>query len=228
MKLWGGAGRRQYSVDAGALEGDVAARDRGELDGVLDPAHEHREEGHGLADAGVVDAHEAPAARRVVRVRASYVVLVPVAAVADMAAPVLAAVAAPVLAAMATTVAAAVVAAMAAAGAVLVAGRLQLVAAGGRRGVEQQWPPRRHRRVGAGVSPQAARLVGQVELGAAEHLGVRLVRHEDEQQEKEHRHGRRARRSLALHCCRSVCFPGWLSPGYRLMLLLLLCWLSSG
>lgn len=37
---------------------------------MLDPAHEHREVGHGLADAGVVDAHQTPAARRVVGVGA--------------------------------------------------------------------------------------------------------------------------------------------------------------
>jgi hypothetical protein len=59
------------SVDGGAVEGDVASWDGCELDGVLDPAHEDGEVGRGLADACVVDAHEAPAARRVVRVRAA-------------------------------------------------------------------------------------------------------------------------------------------------------------
>lgn len=59
------------SVYSAALEGDVAAWDGGELDGVLDLAHEDGEEGHGLADAGVVDAHEAAAAGRVVGVAAA-------------------------------------------------------------------------------------------------------------------------------------------------------------
>lgn len=123
---------------------------------MFDLAHEHREEGHGLADAGVIDAHEAAAAGGVVGVPAA----VPESAVPPGVGGVLPLVLVAVL---------------------VVVIRLQLV--GRRRGavaaVERQGP----RRVGPAEVAQAAGLVGQVELRPAEHLRRGGVR-DDEQQEQ--------------------------------------------
>ena len=160
------------SLDGTALKGDVAPGDGAELDGVLDLAHEHRQEGHGLADAGIVDAHEAAAAGGVVGVAAAAVPEpVPPAVGGVLPLPLVAVVA------------------------VVVVVRLQLV--GRRRGAVAVQPQRLHR-VGAGEGAQAAGLVGQVELRPAEHLRRGAVAaggfccDEDEQQQEGQ--GRRVRR----------------------------------
>jgi hypothetical protein len=159
------------SLDGTTLEGDVASRDGAELDGVLDLAHEHREEGHGLADAGVVNAHEATAAGGVVGVAAAMPEAVPPPVGGVLPLPL---------------VGVAVV--------MVVVVRLHLVGRRGAVAVQLQ----RLRRVGAGEGAQAAGLVGQVELRPAEHLRLGAVAaaafccNEDEQQEEGQ--GRRVQR----------------------------------
>lgn len=165
------------SVGGTALEGDVAARDGAELDGVLDLAHEDGEEGHGLADASVVDAHEAAAAGGVVGVAA--------AAVPEAMPPavdVLALTLVLVLMLVAVLVPVPVLVLVL----VLVVVRLRRVGRRGAVAVQLQ----RLRRVGPGEGAQAAGLVGQVELRAAEHLRRRAAAccNEDEQQEHKRRH----------------------------------------
>lgn len=168
------------SVDGAALEGDIAARDGAELDGVLDLAHEDGEEGHGLADAGVVDAHEAAAAGGVVGVAAAVPEAVPpaVRVLALALVFVFVAVLVLVLVAMLVLVLVAVL--------VLVVVRLCFVGRRGAVAVQLQ----RLRWVGPGECAQAAGLVGQVELRAAEHLprGAAACCNEDEQEENKRRH----------------------------------------
>ena len=165
------------SLDGTALEGDVASGDGAELDGVLDLAHEHRQEGHGLADAGIVDAHEAAAAGGVVGVAAAMPEAVP-----------------PAVGDVLPLVAVAVVMVVVVVVAVVVVVRLHLVGRRGAVAVQLQ----RLRRVGAGEGAQAAGLVGQVELRPAEHLRRGAVAaggfccDEDEQQQEGQ--GRRVRR----------------------------------
>jgi hypothetical protein len=50
---------------AGAVEGDLATFNGGQLDAVPDGVHERREPRGGLADARVVEAHDLAAARRI-------------------------------------------------------------------------------------------------------------------------------------------------------------------
>jgi len=153
---------RRLEERAGALEGDLAALDGRERDGVPDGVHEGREPRGGLADARVVEAHEAAAARRVAGVLPSHLlavavlVLVPVPRRPPAAAAVgvVIVVAAPVL--------------------LLDGGLVELLLL----------QPRQHPAPHAGARDEvahAARLVGQVELRPAEHLGARrLVRSQDQ------------------------------------------------
>ena len=152
---------RRLEERAGALEGDLTAIDGRERDGVPDGVHEGREPRGGLADARVVEAHEAAAARRVAGVLPSPLLAVPVLVLvpvprrppAAAAVGVVIVVAAPVL---------------------LLDGCL----------VELLLQPRQHPAPHAGARDEAAhaaRLVGQVELRPAEHLGARrLVRSQDQ------------------------------------------------
>lgn len=160
---------------ARALEGDLAALDGRERDDVPDGDHEGRQARGGLADARVVEAHEPAAARRVARVLALPVLAVPVLVPAPGPPPAVAVV-------------------------VVVAPGLQHLtdSAGGggrrrrRRLVELLLPrqaPAPHPRPRDEI-PHAARLVGQVELRAAEHLprGAAACCNEDEQEENKRRH----------------------------------------
>lgn len=151
---------------AGALEGDIAALDGRERDDVPDGVHEGREARGGLAGARVVEPHEPAAARRVAGVRP----------VPRLAVPVLV----PMPAGPPPTMAVVVV--------VVIAPGLQPLAdaaGGGRRGrgrrrrlVELLLPrqaPAPHSGPRDDEVPQAARLVGQVELRTAEHLSARRL-----------------------------------------------------
>jgi len=142
---------------ARALEGDLAALDGRERDDVPDGVHEGREARGGLADARVVEAHEPAAARRVARVLPFPLLAVPVLVPVPGPPPAVAVV-------------------------VVAAPGLDAAGGGGRgrrrgRLVELLLPrqaPAPHPRA-RDEAPHAARLVGQVELRAAEHLSTRWL-----------------------------------------------------
>lgn len=131
---------------AGALEGDVATLDRRELDDVAYRGHEYREARHRLADARVVEGHQPAAAGRVIGVLLPVSAAVP-AVMAPLTFPFIVFVVVP---------------------------GLELMAAAAchrcrRRGLVEL--PRHggpHPREG----PQAARLVGEVDLRPAEDLSI--------------------------------------------------------
>jgi len=153
---------RRLEERAGALEGDLAAIDGRERDGVPDGVHEGREPRGGLADARVVEAHEAAAARRVAGVLPCPLLAVPVLVLVPVPRR-------PPPAA-------------AAVGVVIVVAAPVLLLDGGL--VELLLQPRQHPAPHAAARDEvahAARLVGQVELRPAEHLGARrLVRSQDQ------------------------------------------------
>lgn len=166
---------------AGALEGDVAAVDGGEPDDVPDGGHERREPRRRLADARVVQRHEAPAARRVVGVLPAFVV-VHVAPVPVAPPPPTTLLVASSSLLLAVGVVVVVVAVAAAA-----APRLEPVpaAAGGDRRLVELERARRHERRphDPRQGAHAARLVGEVELRPAQHLCAR--RHGEQQKQKQ-------------------------------------------
>lgn len=167
---------------AGALEGDVAAVDGGEPDDVPDGGHERREPRRRLADARVVQRHEAPAARRVVGVLPALVVVVHVAPVPVAPPPPTTLLVASSSLLLAVGVVVVVVAVAAAA-----APRLEPVpaAAGGDRRLVELERARRHERRphDPRQGAHAARLVGEVELRPAQHLCAR--RHGEQQKQKQ-------------------------------------------
>lgn len=175
---------------AGALEGDVAAVDGSEPDDVPDGGHERREPRRRLADARVVQRHEAPAARRVVGVLPALVVVVhvaPVPVAPPPPTPLLVAAASSLLLAVGVVVVVAVVVIVVAAAATA-APRLEPVpaapAAGDRRLVELERARRHERRPhDPRQGAHAARLVGEVELRPAQHLGAR--RHGEQRKQKQ-------------------------------------------
>lgn len=166
--------RRRLELEerAGAVEGDLAPLDGRESDGMPDGVHEWREPGGGLAHARVVEAHEPAAARRVAGVLLAPLPAVPVLVPVPRRPP------APPAPAAALVVVFFVF--FVADPVLLLDGGLVevLLLHGGGGLVELLLQPRQHPAAphpGADEAAHAARLVGQVELRAAEHLGGRRL-----------------------------------------------------